>query len=314
MGLVTSCSNEQEDIFGMSSAERLNEARKRYKNNFCDSENGWVMEYFPTTSSAGVNFIMKFEESEAVNIGTQNAYQKTYAEEVSLYEVLGDYGPVLSFNSYNNLFHLFSNPEDPEGSVSLDGLGLEGDYEFIIMNVDTDNGTAHLRGKKRATDIYMHKLAAGMKWEDYFVSVQQMNERLFNTGGIPVFLKKGDELLKISYNGSNGVFVMVDEGMDYIQGTPYSFIVTGSGIRMYQPVSADGKSQNFVPNAENNKLISVENPEIYFEAYNKASAYTESLKNKLWTVDTENCGPALQAKINELITYFANNKIGRAHV
>ena len=66
MGSVTSCSNEQEDIFGMSSAERLNEARKRYKNNFCASENGWVMEYFPTTSSAGVNFIMTFGASEAV--------------------------------------------------------------------------------------------------------------------------------------------------------------------------------------------------------------------------------------------------------
>ena len=57
----------------------------------------------------------------------------------SMYQIKGDMGPILSFDTYNHILHQFSDPNP-------DGLGYEGDYEFIILNVAKDK--IEVKGKE----------------------------------------------------------------------------------------------------------------------------------------------------------------------
>ena len=141
----TSCGNEEEDIFDESSALRTNHAVATYSELLTSAENGWVMEYFANEEEPGYPMLMKFDKSGAVTIAAKNHYSNNdvYSTEESLYEVIADYGPVLTFNSYNTLFHIFSTPDDipdtPIEESDETGLGHEGDYEFVIYEADADH-------------------------------------------------------------------------------------------------------------------------------------------------------------------------------
>ena len=140
----TSCKNEEEDIFGESSALRLNHAVATYDDLLTSAENGWVMEYFANEEEQGYPMLVKFDKSGAVTFAAKNHYSSNdvYATEESLYEVIADNGPVLSFNSYNTLFHIFADPADipdtPIEESDETGVGHEGDYEFVIYEGDAD--------------------------------------------------------------------------------------------------------------------------------------------------------------------------------
>ena len=115
---MTSCVGEQEDIFDESSALRLEHAVSNYNDLLCSATNGWVMQYFARSSECGYPMLVKFSKSGAVEIAAKNKYSSNnvYAQESSLFEIISDNGPVLTFNSYNNLLHIFSTPEDIPGT------------------------------------------------------------------------------------------------------------------------------------------------------------------------------------------------------
>ena len=93
-----------------------------------------------------------------------------YEQDSSLYEVIADNGPVLTFNTFNQVLHVFSNPEhpeilDPHEEGYLIGYGWRGDYEFIIKKAVED--TVWLKGKKYGAEITMTKLAPEIQWQTY---------------------------------------------------------------------------------------------------------------------------------------------------
>lgn len=51
--VFTACDNEQEDIFGESSANRVDAAILSNQEVLCGAENGWVMRYFPGDPANG---------------------------------------------------------------------------------------------------------------------------------------------------------------------------------------------------------------------------------------------------------------------
>lgn len=48
---VSSCTHEEDDLFGESAAQRLNKSVEKYQNLLTSSENGWVMEFLPSDGS-----------------------------------------------------------------------------------------------------------------------------------------------------------------------------------------------------------------------------------------------------------------------
>lgn len=278
--IMFSCSNEQDLIFDKSSAERLTEAKKEGFDYFCSQPNGWAMEYFPNSSSKGVTFLVQFNKDGSCKIGAKNEYQKTFATETSLFEMIADNGPVLTFNSYNNLLHIYSYPSIP-GAADSDGKGLEGDYEFIVLRKEADH--CWLKGKKHGAYIRMRPLAADQDWAAYYNQIDAMNSRLFSTENrFPLLFHQG-ESVSTAYDGNSGIFNIVQPGEDYEEGLPHPFIVLPEGIRFYAD-KKDVEGLVYVPNEENTRITCTDNSD-YLTGAQSNSFFVEKM-TYTWKIDT----------------------------
>ena len=165
---LASCNHEEADIFDQNAAHRTEEARKMYKEILLDKGGKWQMEYFTTEEEHGYVYLFTFRNDGTVTISGNNEYitkltnidsnVPSYGSETSMWTILSDNGPVLSFNSYNTIFHLFATPEDIPGTERDEqGYGHSGDYEFDLMKFSND--TLYLEGKKNGAEIIMTRIA-----------------------------------------------------------------------------------------------------------------------------------------------------------
>lgn len=246
----TSCDNEQEDIFDETAAHRLNHALEEYQGYLSSAENGWVMEYFANNNEAGYPILMKFDAAGSVTMAGKNAVATggKYMEQKSLYELIADNGPVLTFDTYNNILHAFSNPEDdPNTDNNEQGLGHEGDYEFVIYEATADY--FHFKGKKYGLDIYMYKLPADMVWEEYYENIDAIRNEYFNSKVKQIWFEAAGERYTVT-GMSTGLLSFVPEGGDPItETTTASFVVLLDGsvhfCKPFKGIKGSFAVQNF---------------------------------------------------------------------
>lgn len=224
--LLYSCYKDNEEIFDKPAAERIAQALQEYQEALISSEYGWSMEYYPQGSQAygGYMYTLQFTDSEVkVRMDLLPGEEKS-----SLWRLISDNGPVLTFDTYNSLLHYFSTP------YSDLYQGLEGDYEFILMS-KTDNQII-LKGKKTGNKIVMNKLAIPTK--DYMEKVEYMKK----SAVAPIYkMSVNGEDVSIE-KGSNRIFTLnyKENGKSTSKELPY--IYTDTGIRFYQPINILGSS------------------------------------------------------------------------
>lgn len=245
----SSCS-EEEDIFNESSALRTNHTVETYKDLLTSAENGWLMEYFANLEEPGYPMLVKFGKDGSVVVGAKNHYSNNnvYSTETSLYDVISDNGPVLTFNSYNTLLHIFSTPEDipdtgtPDNPDDEQGLGHEGDYEFVIYEGDENH--VRMKGKKYGIEISLYRLDANQAWDTYYDQIDATKAQLFNSKIQTLWLTVGDERYSIT-GMSEGLFKFVPEGGDAISQTDTDpFVVRFDGT-VHLCVDFKGENENF---------------------------------------------------------------------
>ena len=148
---LSSCKNEVDAIFDEDAVTRLDKAKVEYTNILTDKGGKWQLEYYANAEEQGYIYLMTFDKNGSVTIAGHNKWinyvqsgsmnKPAYGSAVSMWEVIADNGPVLSFNTYNKYFHLFADPYDipslggatSDTDVDENGYGHEGDYEFDIM-------------------------------------------------------------------------------------------------------------------------------------------------------------------------------------
>jgi len=308
--ILSSCLSEEKNLFPESAALRLNQAIGKAKNIliYPPNNNGWVMEYFPTNHTEGYTFLMNFDDNTFATIAAKNKYTPVYSKERSAFDVIGDNGPVLTFNTYNKLFHLFSDPKDPLGSRELDGIGLEGDYEFIIINASDNMIT--LKGKKRGSEILMYPLAKGQNWEGYFSSLDKIDATLFNSK-FPVKLTlKNNEADNLYYLTEGFTHIFTAQTQNEIDnndpGNNIPFIITNYGLRFAQPFDmGKNKVQTFQLSDDKSKLICIDKDiqaEIIGEELSSLFLKTYSV---FWLFDQT----ALSEKVTNLYERIVNSCI-----
>lgn len=251
--LFSSCFKEQKELFDLPSDERVRKYINDFENVITDSPNGWIMDYFPNSGSEGYSLIMLFNKDKSVEIAGMNQWSDyTYITDISMWDVISDDNPVLTFNTYNKVFHLFSNPEDPDGTSSLNGIGLEGDYEFNIISYSGD--IIKLKGKKHNATIMLNKLSSS-DWEALLTNRIKMSETLFS----PVVKN-----LSLNYNGEQ-IFRILNPSSHILtlENTEISipFIITDTGIKLYSPLRInDTDILTFNLDENKDKLVCGENP------------------------------------------------------
>lgn len=196
---MVACSRDEESLFDKPAAQRAQEAITNAFDVLTSNETGWEMAYFPNleADAKGYNMVLKFNKNGNVSVTAKNlttTANKIMTDTASTWAVKSDYGPILTFDTYNDVFHAFSDPGN-------DGAGLLGDYEFLILKATPE--LVLLKGKKHSAYTVMRP----MKNTDlaaYFAACEKMQTNLFGNNNI-VTLTQGNEKMYL-YNGASGQF------------------------------------------------------------------------------------------------------------
>jgi hypothetical protein len=285
------CSRDEESLFDKPAAIRAQEAVDNAFDVLTSNESGWEMAYFPNleASAKGYNMVLKFNKNGNVSVTAKNSattMNKIMTDTASTWAVKSDYGPILTFDTYNDVFHAFSDPQE-------NGAGLLGDYEFLILKATPE--LVLLKGKKHSAYTVMRP----MKNPDltaYFAACEKMQTKLFGNNNI-VTLHQGDNKMYL-YKGADGQFqsaaygsALVAEAATYhpLCATEDGIIVsTGFGedvhdhIFYYDSIKGELKS-------DKGAIMNAGNLNVLFGAYFTDNAFG-------WAVE-----PAGQASVDELL-------------
>ena len=269
-----SCKNEMDDIFDEDAVIRLENAKADYFNILTSDGGKWKLEYFSNTGEPGYTYIMTFQKDGMVTISGHNKWinyiknnslnSSAFGSADSMWELILDNSLVLSFNTYNQYFHLFATPDKvPTGGAGGDGIantegyGHEGDYEFNIMKYSGD--TIYLTGKKYNLPMFLTRLPSTTNDETYLNEVAAMNKTLFS-GTIPyvfIVLPNGQRWIAESF--ASCYVRLYREGDDKISNSEfYNTIITHDGMAFMNPITLDGYKIQWFERQADGTLLCVE--------------------------------------------------------
>lgn len=226
---MQSCLHDDNELFEDSAAERIDKAVANAKHILEAAPNGWHFEYYLGAEyvHGGYNFFVKFKDGKA-EVSGEIAGDNTMVTRSS-YDVVKDLGPVLTFNTYNEIMHFLSQPYQSQVD------GFEGDFEFLLLDVTEDR--IELKGKKWGNHMVLTRMPEDVSWEEYLNGITNISDNMMYT-----------------YNGSiDGTQIAgeVDEDNHlWIAGTTEEiyepFIYTSTGLKLREPVTFAGATvQNF---------------------------------------------------------------------
>ena len=225
LGLSACSLHDDTELFGEPAAERLEKNVAADKTLLKSAANGWELHMWTGKdySGGGYTYFMKFANDKVtVSSDIAPANMKT----TSSYDVISDQGPVLTVNTYNEIFHYLAEPSMDDDD------GEQQDYEFVIMR--TTNDSIYLRGKKWGNHMVMTRVAESTSWEDEINKIQQMDEDLMRTFS----LVEGNDTL-------GGVSLGDDRILTYTDKSGYKkipYYVSTKGITLAKPLEVNGKA------------------------------------------------------------------------
>lgn len=233
---LQSCLHDDDEIFDKPAAERINEAVANVKEVLTSSQEGWVMHYYAGREYAygGLNLAMKFTDGKVqmYNETAQNS-DGSYKSAVSTYKITRDQGPVLAFDTYNDLLHVYGDPAGSGAPTDVDGW--EADYEFVVMNISEDQNTITLQGKKFNNTIVLERLTRPVA--EYFDAASKMAESLTNAGILAYTV--GDKKAKF-YPGSSEYSVKYVDDKGEVASLSVPFTSTDKGVLFNEPIELFG--------------------------------------------------------------------------
>jgi hypothetical protein len=306
-----SCKNEVDEIFDEDAVARLEKAQKEYTQILTDKGGKWRMEYYANSDEPGYVYLMTFKTDGSVTISGKNEWigyelgeslkVPTYGSETSLWDVITDNGPVLSFNTYNRFFHIFASPEDIYSTDSEapdeTGYGHEGDYEFDLMKYSND--TLYITGKKYGLDMIMTRVDANVDDQEYMDKTVAMADSFFNAKIPQVYINLPNGVRWVVKNGATSILKMFREGDDEISTSEYhNVIITTDGLSFMNPITLDGYViKNFVRQADGS-LVCREDNQITMTADDLNKVF--AIQTFAWKADTTQVGGTFATAINTL--------------
>lgn len=185
---TTSCKFEEDDYFPESASLRVEHATEQVQQILSSAPNGWVMQYFCGIGVAqfeGFNLFASFDKNGKVTMAGNHRYLRNgnagkYTEATSLYSLLLEDGPVLAFNTWNDVLTPFVDPvsyASAPNSLVKDGEGMEGDHNFVIQSYNDDE--VILRGERHGAEVRLAKCPTS--WADYIADTDKMKNYITNT-------------------------------------------------------------------------------------------------------------------------------------
>lgn len=308
--ILPSCLKDDKDIFDDSSANRMSKALEEYQKVLESKPNGWLMSYYPGRESAsevkaGYNYLVKFKEGRVTaaldydiidyNVpGNTGVSYPSGTEVSSFFKMIGDEGPILSFDTNNALLHYFCSPTSAKPYADY------GDYEFTVISASSDSIV--LRGKRYRNKMIMTPIPEGETWSQCLANIKNIrniiNHSLY---GIEFFVDgKSVEVARLARGFT---FTIVSD--DVTETVTAAYRCTENGIQFYKPIEINGVYiQNF--KYEGGKFVCTDGVNAEFSmkrlAFNSVFAQTSTQ----WYFDISSSSDSIKTAWNNAKTALAS--------
>jgi hypothetical protein len=232
------CSSSDTDlIFDETAAERLETDRNDYKEALTADGGLWAMEYFSNSDEPGYVMLFRFDANGSVEISADHIWiGSKFSQETSLWDVISDDGTVLTFDSYNTLFHIFSSPDNITGAnaptndgsdINESGYGHNGDYEFMLM--ERSDSMIRLKGKKRGYTVYLRHLDSNTDPKEYLAAVAAKSATI--SANFPnLVLTDADGATYTVSSLASGIPSVYPNDFNGVEADPVTQTTSGNGI------------------------------------------------------------------------------------
>lgn len=247
LSAFTACTSEVDDAFDQSSAERIASTINNDTEILTSASNGWLMKYYADPQYGGYNVYCKFDADGNVSIQNE-LYGDTIA--TSHYTLSQSQGVVLSFDTYNELIHVFSDPDASIAGVGDYGTGMTGDFEFRVLSACADSVV--LKGKKHGMKVVMVPMPANTKWADYTAKVKAIENAIDSYSSYNFVT--GSDTIKMTRKYRQFSFTDPETG----NSVDMPYIVTDKGMELYSPVSYKDKTISGFTYSDDNNWLSLD--------------------------------------------------------
>lgn len=240
------CTSDVDNYFPESAPERATKTVAEVKKILQEAPNGWRMEYYGDMTYGGYNVLCQFK-GDSVQIASEKAGKNHEAgldasgnliTETSLahYSVNQSMGVVISFDTFNKLFHYFADPKNEDYGEA--GTGFGGDFEFRVLKYSPDS--IQLQGLKHGDRIMLYPMKADMDWASYLKEVE--NVKNFMASSSYTLLADNDTLAEVTqYGDYHSLIFQYTDSTGEMKTYAYPYIITPEGYKFYLEIEIGGK-------------------------------------------------------------------------
>ena len=319
------CSHEEDNLFDRSAAERLNEVSDAYTQRLAASKGGWVMEYYPYSNNedmltgGGYLIMNRFHDNGAVYTLMKNKLTSNkILSDSSAFQVITDMGPVLTYNTYNKIYGVFTDHVDiPSTDDDESGRGFRGDYEFIMVDVPENGDHIMLKGKKRGLYERLTRIPEGTDFETYLDEVENFKSGHFVTDAAwELVMNEGGTryLMNWMFRGYATVYPEGKDSVAYGWHEPYLITKFNDKyhLRFKDTIMVEGHQmeQEFAYSPEDDKFHGIIDHNNTIEGFPPYPFFVSTIENKhKWSIPYANeMSEKMKANLDILAQGFASKE------
>lgn len=266
--LFAACTFEQENLFDESASLRVvhfnEDLKARLVAQSTNGNYGWEIQYFVAGTGyqdfEGFTLYGSFTETGKVTLASNHRYLRDgnagkYTEAVSTYQMLAEEGPMVAFNTWNDVLTVFVDPVDPSyapNNIVSNGEGMNGDHNLVFVRYEGNN--IIFRGQRHAAEVRF--VPCDRPWAQHLTDIATMKKSITSSTLNTYYLTDGKDTMYI--DGLNeGVFSIVDRLEDPLLDLTRNCLFTSSGIRLsYKQSFGDHEYQEFSISDDKSRLLS----------------------------------------------------------
>lgn len=293
---LVACSPETDRVFDEDASQRIAEFNAGLKETLMAAPNGWRMEYYASSTYGGYNLLLKFTDTQVTAASEQFGSSQPSGigsdgkavTATSHYNIDQSMGSILSFDTYNEVIHYYSDPKNPDG-VGTDGEGMSGDFEFRVQSYCSDSIV--MKGKKNSKKIVMYPIPEDQTWEDVLTEISTTDDYM-NSSSYDFIVEGSERSVSVVKSYRRLLFsYTLDSGSDTTVYCPY--ITTAEGYKFYEPATVDGTTvTGFLKGDTNDYFYSMNNSQARIETY--VPKLAESLSTGMWFISYDYLGAYAQ--------------------
>ncbi len=222
--VLPACQQIEPDVFDKPSSARMSEFLEEVRSALTAEQYGWTLDYFPSSKYAGVTYALSFTDQKVtacLETDPETTVTSTFAMKT-------DDGPVLSFDTYNEVLHAYATPN--ESKYQAKG----GDFEFEIRSFDKTKKEIVMIGKRSRNACTLRPLSKPAA--EYFATAKAFEESI----ELAAFEGSIGDSVVVGFIDNATRTISISPKDDESQSVDVRYVVTENTLRLMTPLTYNG--------------------------------------------------------------------------